>query len=85
MSVEQPGCRGAGWEKVKIPPCLRQKRGDKGGAPLTQPLLEKLKLQIVAGWNFLDLFLRGSEMEGKEGTAFRLLDWRDFEELGWGL
>jgi hypothetical protein len=34
---------------------------------------------------FLDLFLLGSDMEGKDGTAFRLLDWRDFEELGWGL
>jgi hypothetical protein len=85
MSVEQPGCRGAGWEKVKIPTLSPPKTRRQGWGTLTQPLLEKLKLQIVAGWNFLDLFLRGSEMEGKEGTAFRLLDWRDFEELGWGL
>jgi hypothetical protein len=34
---------------------------------------------------FLNLFLRGSDMEGHEGTAVRSLDWRDFEELRLGL
>src|ERR1044072_3483181 len=42
--------------KSKFPPCLRQKRGDKGAAPLLIPCLKKHEIEKCSGWKFFCIF-----------------------------
>jgi len=53
-------------EKVKIPTLSPQKRGDKGGAPLTHPYLKSMKSKNLRGGNFFG-FIFGWKRHAEAG------------------